>query len=157
MSDPSESGRGGLPSLSALEGLWHLSRVIDHEAGGRDVFEGRAEFTRSGHVLIQDEEGTLHPANGGALHATRRYLWRAEGRRLDVAFADNRPFHTVPLGVLRPETTYLCPPDRYHVGYDFTSWPDWRSTWTVEGPRKAYRMTTDYRREPPVPFEGEPA
>lgn len=147
------SERGGLPSLAALEGAWQISRVIEHDSGARDLFEGTSVFTRSGHMLIQDEQGMLHPESGGALHATRRYLWRAEGRRLEVAFADNKPFHTVPLGAVTPETTYLCPPDRYHVAYDFGPWPAWRSTWTVEGPRKAYRMTTEYRRAAPEPVK----
>lgn len=137
----------GLASLAALEGRWSMAREIVHDDGRRDVFEGESVFKRSGPRLIQDEAGVLTPARGGAsMKATRRYIWSADGARVDVAFGDMRPFHSVPLGVEVFETTYLCPPDRYQVSYDFKGFPEWRSVWTVEGPRKAYRMETRFRR-----------
>lgn len=137
----------GLTSLAALEGRWALSRRIVHADGSENAFEGFAVFRRSVGRLIQEEEGEL---SGQGLpvpvRATRRYLWIQDGRRLECLFGDGRPFHTVPLGAERPETTHLCDPDRYHVAYDFTEFPLWRSVWRVEGPRKDYRMTSAYRR-----------
>jgi hypothetical protein len=136
----------GLVSLAALEGRWHLARRIVNADGSEASLAGMAVFRRAGLRLIQEEEGWLTLPGGGApLRATRRYVWMPEKGRLEVHFEDHRPFHTVPLGVPRPETTYLCDPDRYAVAYDFTGWPDWRSVWRVEGPRKDYVMTTDYR------------
>lgn len=105
--------------------------------------QGTCTFTRSGPRLIQDERGFLETGEG-RFEATRRYVWTEAQGRLDVHFDDMRPFHSIPLGVARPETTYLCPPDRYSVSYDFSRWPDWQSTWTVEGPRKSYVMTNRF-------------
>jgi len=136
----------GLTSLATLEGRWALSRRIVHADGSEHALEGVAVFLRSGPRLIQDEEGEL---SGDGLprpvRAVRRYLWLQDGDRLECLFEDGRPFHGVPLGVARPETTHFCPPDRYHVSYDFSEFPDWRSVWRVEGPRKDYRMSNIYR------------
>ena len=137
----------GLPSLAVLEGRWRLSRVIVHSDGNKDEFEGEAIFRRSGPRLIQDEAGWLTPERAPTrMKATRRYIWSGDGNRLDVAFEDMRPFHSVPLGIATPGTTYLCPPDRYEVSYDFKDFPDWSSVWDVEGPRKNYRMISHFRR-----------
>lgn len=130
----------GLKSLWALSGRWTLVRRIRHADGREDRFEGETAFRRSGPRLVQDEDGVLVTA-GGAFRASRRYVWSRQEGRLEVSFADMRPFHTVPLGVARPSTTYLCPPDRYSVTYDFTGWPEWRSEWRVEGPSKDYVMS----------------
>jgi len=138
----------GLPSLAVLEGRWQVSRVILHNDGSKDEFEGEAVFRRSGPRLIQDEEGWLTSERAAApMKATRRYIWSGSGNRLDVAFEDMRPFHSVPLGIATPGTTYLCPPDRYEVSYDFTDFPTWSSIWNVEGPRKNYRMTSRFKRK----------
>jgi hypothetical protein len=135
----------GLASLAALEGRWSLARRIVNADGSEAALEGRAVFRRAGLRLIQEEEGWLRLPGGGApLRATRRYVWVAGTGRLEVLFEDDRPFHSVPLGVERPETIHLCDPDRYAVAYDFTGWPAWRSVWRVEGPRKDYVMTSDY-------------
>lgn len=136
---------GGLASLASLEGRWTLVRRIVHADGQENQLRGTTTFRRIGHRMIQEEEGELTLSETSIpLRATRRYLWRRDGSRLECAFEGNRPFHSVPLGVARPETTYLCPPDRYHVTYDFSSFPRWRSVWRVEGPRKDYVMTSDY-------------
>ena len=137
----------GLPSLAALEGRWRMARTIVHDDGGVDRASGIAAFIRAGPRLIQDEDALLTTARGGPpLKATRRYVWGAEGGRIDIAFADMRPFHSIPLGAARPGTVYLCDPDRYEVAYDFSDFPRWSSVWRVDGPRKAYRMETRYER-----------
>ncbi len=81
------------------------------------------------------------------MKATRRYVWASAGNSVEVAFEDMRPFHSIPLGTPTPGTTCLCPPDRYEVSYDFSAYPEWTSTWDVEGPRKAYRMISTFRRD----------
>ncbi|MDJ1014917.1 MAG: DUF6314 family protein [Paracoccaceae bacterium] len=137
----------GLPSLTALAGAWTIARVIRHADGNENRFDGTARFTWSGPRLIEDEEGFLTVSDGRPpVRATRRYIWAQEGARLEVMFHDMRPFHTVPLGTARPETTFLCPPDRYEVSYDFSRFPDWSSEWRVTGPRKDYRMVTSFAR-----------
>ena len=66
---------------------------------------------------------------------------------IHVFFDDMRPFHALPAGADRHETTHLCGPDLYEVAYDFTGWPRWRAVWRVGGPRKDYTMTSDYEPE----------
>ena len=140
----------GIPSLSALEGRWRLNRLIRHNDGVTDSFDGTATFSRAGARLVQDEEGFLQSGRGGAkLKATRRYIWTAADGRLDIAFDDMRPFHSVPLNVAQHETVHLCDPDRYQVAYDLRTFPDWTTTWTVEGPRKDYVMETRFQRATP--------
>ncbi len=129
-----------------LVGDWSLSRRIVHGDGREDRFEGRCVFSKSGPRLIQYESGVLETAEG-RFEGTRRYVWTEGAGQLQVHFEDMRPFHSVPLGVQRPEATYLCPPDRYGVSYDFTRWPDWESVWQVEGPRKDYVMTNRFMPE----------
>lgn len=136
----------GLTSLSALEGTWRLDRHIVHADGSEHRFEGVARFRRSGPRLIEDEEGVLLGIPGQPdLKATRRYIWIQEKNRIEVLFDDMRPFHTIPTGVAHPETTHLCPPDRYRVSYDFSDRLHWSSVWRVEGPRKSYVMTNEFR------------
>ena len=136
----------GLTSLSALEGLWSLTRKIKHADGTEGRFTGTARFRRAGPRLLQEEEGRLDLGHGPALRATRRYVWRRAGERLDCFFEDGRPFHSVPLGASSHETVHLCDPDRYAVAYDFADWPAWTSRWRVEGPRKDYVMSSRYAR-----------
>jgi hypothetical protein len=138
----------GLTSLWSLEGRWQLVRKIVHADGAVHRLEGEALFHRAGPRLIQDEEGALVLGNQ-TIKATRRYVWTASEGRLDVFFDDMRPFHSVPLHVAAPETVHLCDPDRYQVAYDFGSWPEWRSVWQVEGPRKDYVMTNVFTRIEP--------
>jgi hypothetical protein len=140
-----EAGMAGLVSLEALEGRWRLSRVIRDADGSEARLHGVAVFRREGDGFVQEEEGWLTLPGGGApLRATRRYLWADGEGGLEVRFEDGRPFHTVQLGVERPEAAHECAPDVYRVAYDFGDWPRWRAVWRVTGPRKDYVMTSDY-------------
>ena len=135
----------GLTSLWDLEGHWRLSRRITHDDGRVDTMEGTADFVRSENQLFQTETGMLE-VNEHRMEARQRYVWTATKCQLQVFFADLRPFHTFPLGEARPKAEHFCAPDKYHVHYDFTPWPNWKSTWTVEGPRKAYVMTSIFSK-----------
>ncbi len=143
---PISTPRDGLASLMRLQGRWHLAREVRHNGGSVDRLRGICAFTRSGPRLIQDETGRLETSDG-IFEASRRYVWTESKGWLHIHFADMRPFLTLPLGVARPEATYLCPPDRYAVVFDFGLWPDWESVWTVEGPRKSYVMTSRFTPE----------
>ena len=108
-----------------------------------------------GQQLIQDETGRL-ALGGQSFAASRRYIWQEAGDVLEVLFDDLRPFHSIPAGAGRHEATHLCGPDRYDVAYDFTQWPRWRSVWQVQGPKKDYKMTSDYTRAEPLPSPNTP-
>ena len=123
-----------------------MLRVIQHGDGHEDRLEGSATFSRSGPKLIMDEVGTLK-TRGQTLAAKQRYIWEDGTDHLNVYFSDLRPFHMVTLRDPHPTAIHLCDPDRYEVSYDFSAWPEWHSSWRVEGPRKDYQMMSHYRRE----------
>ncbi len=143
MALPADTRPAGPASLWALAGHWSLARRIRHADGREDSLEGKAVFARSGCRLVQEESGLLH-VGGRTLESGRRLIWRQDGSLLAVHFADMRPFHEIALGTAGPEAVHECPPDRYHVAYDFARWPSWASVWTVTGPRKDYVMDSAY-------------
>ena len=143
MALPADTGSAEFASLWDLAGHWSLARRIRHADGRENSFSGKAVFTRSGSRLIQEESGLLR-IDDQSLKARQRLVWNQDGPLLKVHFADMRPFHEIPVGVADPETVHHCPPDRYHVAYDFAQWPIWRSVWTVTGPRKDYVMNSTY-------------
>ena len=121
-------------------GRWWIARQITHADGQTATFSGEAVFSpNDAGELDYVEEGVLEMPGGHKMRATRRYLW-TDG--LVVFFDDGRPFHTVP--VSGGSATHLCPPDTYDVTYEFGAWPNWRATWDVSGPKKSYRMTSEY-------------
>lgn len=143
-----------MPELRDFLGLWRLSRVIeDARAGQVAQFEGRVVFTEAAGGLVQSEAGTLHLPGQPPMTATRRYLWRPGAARIAVFFEDGRFFHDIVPGPV-PEATHDCPPDHYHVAYDFTGWPGWSNRWRVTGPRKNYTMTSHYRPHGPCDGAG---
>ena len=129
-------------------GLWHLRRDIydlDSEWIGR--FAGQATFTPRDGGLDYFEDGQLQFGGLTAMTATRSYRWTfPEGTIVQVAFDDGRPFHSFDAAQSRAEASHYCDPDLYEVTYDFTTWPEWRAAWRVEGPRKDYRMVSIYSR-----------
>lgn len=138
----------GLADLAAFAGRWSLTRQIDdRQAGQAAQFEGQAAFTWQEEALLLTETGHLRLPGQTPLLAERRYIWQigAPGQ-IAVRFADGRAFHSFALRSATARADHWCDPDRYEVRYDFSAWPDWRSHWTVCGPRKDYCMTSLYRR-----------
>ena len=138
--------------LGCLAGRWEIDREI--EPGGS--LEGLAVFEpeRDG-GLDYREQGELRLSSGFTAAAARRYLYRARPAGFSVLFAERPPrlFHEVVLaadrqGQLRGRARHLCGADLYLTSYLFL--PDGRFVirHRVRGPRKAYRMTTWYRRRP---------
>ena len=136
------------PALASFEGRWSLTRVVKDEHGGAEGhLSGVAIFTRDGaDHLIYEESGTLSYANQPPMAATRRYIWVAVEEGIEVLFEDGRAFHVIESGRSMPDANHHCDPDLYHVSYDFSRWPAWSSTWRVVGPRKDYRMVSEFAR-----------
>lgn len=135
--------------LAEFEGAWLLNRVItDLRASAEGHMQGRAVFEAQGvDRLLYEESGTLNYATQPPMAATRRYIWQEAGEGINVLFEDGRAFHTIDLDRSMPDANHHCDPDLYHVSYDFSRWPDWSSTWRVVGPKKDYRMVSEYTRE----------
>lgn len=138
-----------LPQLSDFTGNWNISRLIDDKKSNQTgTLEGTARLEPGGYEsgLIYREEGTLDFGESSKMEATRVYLWQSHARGIAVHFQDGKDFHIIELDRFMPDAQHFCAPDMYHVSYDFTHWPKWRAVWRVQGPKKDYRMTTDYRR-----------
>lgn len=131
--------------LADFTGRWRIERRIDDRlAGAEGRFVGKARFTPEGAGLRYRETGELRLGSGPSFHAERTYLWRAEGGRIVVDFADGRPFHS--FDPADPVAQHLCIADDYAVRYDFSGWPEWQAEWTVRGPRKDHTVVSVYRR-----------
>ncbi len=132
--------------LKDFTGIWRMDRRIRDVRGAMEGrFTGQAEFAPQGATLFYREEGELRLA-GVAMASEQSHVWRQEGNRICVVFADGRPFHCFELGVATPTSRHDCAADVYRVAYDFGSWPEWQSEWCVVGPRKDYTLTTIYRQ-----------
>lgn len=131
--------------LSAFEGAWTMDRIIDDALTGKPGrLTGVTRFEADPLGLVCVEVGTLTLGDGPPVSASRRYLWREADGSIEVLFGDGRFFHGFDASAIAPVAFHDCPPDRYHVRYDFTRWPHWIAEWRVRGPRKDYSMVTSY-------------
>lgn len=122
-------------------GAWTVQRTIVHENGPNAQFQGTAVWEQAVDGMLYVERGLLGIAGHPGIAASRRYLWKPD---LTVWFDDGRFFHKVPQS--GGFASHWCDPDQYDGFYDFGPWPDFRVTWRVTGPRKAYRMVSLYSR-----------
>lgn len=137
--------------LLDFEGTWTLERLIQDRLTGQDsTLTGTAKLTRGADgALDYTEEGELKVPDQPPLTASRSYRWtRKNGGQVAVDFEDGGHFHSFSLNRTMPEATHICSPDMYHVTYDFSKWPAWSAEWRVQGPRKSYRLRSEYRRAP---------
>lgn len=130
-------------SLPPLEGTWGLTRAVVHAGRGRVRASGRAEFTRDGEGLLEREWGRAIFADGGSARFEQRRLWRVEGGILVLRKGDGTLLCALDGG----GGVHECPPDTYRLHLDLGRLPGlWVARWRVTGPRKEYRMRSEYRR-----------
>jgi len=130
--------------LADFLGRYRLTRQIeDARAQAQSRFEGEAVIAATSDGASYREVGQLI-MDGQRFEAERSYIWRQKGARIDVLFADGRPFHDFDPVAGGKATEHLCGADWYRGGYDFKSWPEWSVTWDVSGPRKQYRSVSVY-------------
>jgi len=135
--------------FDGLAGAWRLERRISPAIR----MDGEAQFATSADgTLAYEEQGTLTLADGTALPANRRYLFRRRPGGFAVFFAEETPrlFHEVALhdadAVLLGETEHLCTPDHYRSRYEFHPDGSFTIRHEVAGPRKDYVSLTHYAR-----------
>ena len=130
-----------------LAGPWaFLRRLDDRRLKQPGSIVGWAAFQLDGEGLVYREEGRLW-FGGAQGRATRRYLYRFAGPdRADVAFEDGRPFHRLCLSDGHCAVEHLCEQDLYRGFFEALGANTLRVRWQVEGPRKNYRLNTDYLR-----------
>lgn len=127
--------------LADFEGVWRISRQIEHGDGTRARFDGEGVFTPVPEGLDYRETGLMRIGAAPPLEARQHYRWDVG---LNVFFPDGRLFHSVP--PMGGQVQHFCDPDTYAGAYDFSDWPAFSVTWKVSGPRKSYRMASLYRR-----------
>ena len=136
--------------FARLAGTWAQARVIT--PGGR--YTGTATFQGFGDgVLAYAENGTLELADGGALQASRHYVFKLEAQKIGVYFDETplRLFHALHFavdaaGLPVALADHRCGNDWYRSIFAWRSRDEFTMTHRVSGPRKGYIMTTDYRR-----------
>ena len=134
--------------VSDFVGDWILQRQItDRYLNQTGVFSGLATLQPlEPDVLKYSENGKVRLGEGPCMSATRDYVWRFVGNRVEVKFVNGDAFHIfVPAGAV-DGTDHPCGDDFYRVHYDFLQWPEWTVTWTVSGPRKDYTSVSRYVR-----------
>ena len=133
--------------LAPFRGRWDIRRdIFDLDSNWTGRFTGFGLFEPTATGLAYAEEGELRFAGLPPFRATRGYHYRPDGTEVVVEFEDGRFFHRFDPAHSGTQATHWCDPDTYDVRYVF-DWPDrWRAEWRVEGPRKDYRMVTNYSR-----------
>jgi hypothetical protein len=131
-----------------FQGVWHVSREIDDShSAAKGQFTGHARLWQSLDGLAYHEEGVLILGESAPLKAERRYFWQLQTPlRIDVFFEDGRYFHSFNPNEKQWQAEHICTPDNYVVTYDFVDSSHWRSIWDVRGPKKSYRMVSNYSR-----------
>ena len=135
-----EQGTHMPQKVADFVGTWRLERwAVDQGTGAKSAFAGQATIRADGGY---SEHGQLTLPNGQSVRAERQYLWRDGVNGIQVYFTDGRPFHVI--HPQSPKAQHWCAPDMYHVSYDFSEFPIWRSKWIVQGPKKNYVMRSCY-------------
>lgn len=137
--------------LESLEGPWCLSRRIEPDGA---TMRGTAQFTRvSPDVLSYEETGWLTLGNGNVLQSTRRYRFRAQQDGMVIDFDDGPDAGKifVTLTFATTATTDMVAADRHHCGDDVYAVQyklrlphAYDTVVSVTGPKKDYRITTQY-------------
>jgi hypothetical protein len=127
-----------------LEGVWAFNRRISGYGG----MDGTATFIRKdGDTLLYRETGLLKLDEGPVFESYRNYIYRWNGKRITVFFEDGRPFHELDF-----ETNMLargfheCGLDLYRAAYHFKNADGFRLEWTVTGPKKDYKIETEFKK-----------
>lgn len=128
-------------------GMWRLRRFIEDRLSAQTGdFRGSALLHDADSGLAYSESGKMQFGAGPIMNAERRYHWAFMPESVVVTFENGADFHSfVPAG-RAPGTDHPCGDDFYRVVYDFTDWPVWKTTWTVQGPRKDYTSVSTYQR-----------
>ena len=134
-----------------LAGHWRQARTI--APGG--TYTGQASFLACGAgCLDYVEQGTVTLPDRRQLQATQRYLFALEGPGIAVYFKEDPPrlFHQLnftassAVGTATAAAGHLCGDDDYRSLYTIHATDRFTVVHEVNGPRKAYVMTTDYDR-----------
>ncbi|MFJ7149920.1 DUF6314 family protein [Streptomyces sp. NPDC100445] len=136
--------------LAHLAGRWRTERSVrDLASGDTGRFTGETVFgPLDGGGLLHTESGTF-TWRGVARPATRtlRFLPGPTPGRVDVRFADGRPFHALDLTSGRYVADHPCAADLYRGEFTVRDAGHWRTVWRVGGPAKDLVLVTDYARE----------
>lgn len=142
-----------LPPLLDLAGRWTIRRTIP----GHGRFDGEAVATRrSDDRFGWRETGVMRLVNGTRSEAHRGLVFAQGPGWLEIWYADGpnagTRMHRFDLAVgPRAWHVHSCAPDTYAASLRISGPGIFQLGYTVTGPRKAYRMSTLYRRAPTGP------
>ena len=129
-------------------GRWKIHRLIDDRLQVlTGQLDGQAEFTPYAGGLLYWEHGTLaFGEHRGAAEQSYHFDFADGDSRAFVRFRDGSLFHALDLSAGQDLVLHACHPDLYRGRYVVLSGVQWRSAWTVKGPRKDYQISTMYTR-----------
>ena len=133
-----------------LAGRWQIERRVDNGAAltGIAIFKPAAN-----NQLSYCEEGRLRLPNGDQFDSERKYVYSKLRGGFAVFFNETplRLFHELHFqaderGAFRGHAAHLCNNDLYNSEYAFLLDGSFVVRHQVIGPKKSYRMITQYRR-----------
>jgi hypothetical protein len=137
-----------------FEGKWSIRRRFEGSYSGG--FSGEAHFaTDTTTELTYDysEQGGLTDAEGQHFDAKQSYRYRFSEGILQVLKREGSDWivmHDLDFrdeeGVATASHLHLCGQDHYATVYRVDLSGSWEVDYTVSGPKKDYRIHTDYRR-----------
>jgi hypothetical protein len=133
-----------------LVGSWTVDRlVVDRARAMTGRLKGQARFTPSAGRLLYKERGILtFGEHRGPAEQSYVYEFPESDARASVRFRDGRTFHGLDLTEGEDCVSHACGSDLYEGLFTALSSTEWRSGWTVIGPRKDYDLVTVFTRLP---------
>lgn len=137
-----------------LEGVWKVQR--EFKGSYRGEFTGQATFEpQAGEPSAYEyaEQGELTDAEGKRFDARQRYRYRLTEGQVQVLKQEDSDWivmHSLDFemedGIATAAHVHLCGQDNYATVYriDFSGF--WEISYTVNGPKKDYRISTVYVR-----------
>lgn len=150
-----------------LEGEWCVERRFEGSYGG--AFTGKANFAPEADELQTyryTEQGELTDSEGQTFDAKQSYLYRLAEGKLQVLkreASDWMVMHDLEFvveddgGKATASHVHLCGQDHYAGTYRIDLAAEaWEVTYTVSGPKKDYRISSEYERSPRSPGDSSP-
>ncbi|WP_146209265.1 DUF6314 family protein [Coraliomargarita sinensis] len=137
-----------------LEGEWIVHRRF--EGSYRGSFSGKACFASEADTpsnYLYHEQGELIDGENKRFDAKQSYLYRLTEGKLEVLKQDGSAWEAMHVlefqkqeGIATASHVHLCGDDHYATVYRVDLSRGWELSYTVNGPKKDYRIHTFYSR-----------
>lgn len=129
------------------QGLWKINRTIIHNNPYSHVeISGTASFSLHNDVLLYHEKANLKNLTQYETYGYRRYryIYDQNAQKLFKYFDDGKLFYELHFENGSASGHHLCNDDTYSAKYQFLSDKNFSLSYEVQGPKKDYRILTEY-------------